>query len=96
MARGQGRHTALRRHLTPDQQEVLALTQQVRSSTITPQLRLRARIILLLAQGHTITAIAQHLRLARKIIYKWIWRWQTDGLKGLQDRKPGFAPRRKA
>ena len=95
MARGQGRHTALRRYLTPGQRELLALTQQVHSSTITPQLRLRARMILLLAQGWTITAIAQEVSVARKIVYKWIWRWLASGLPGLQDRKPGSAARRK-
>ena len=93
MALGQGRKTALCPHLTPGQREALALTQHVYSSTITPQLRLRARMVLLLAHGWTITAIARHIGLTRKCIYKWLWRWQAEGLPGLQDRKPGYAPR---
>lgn len=90
MAKGQGRKTALRPHLTPPQRELLTLTQHVRAPTITPQLQLRARIILLLAQGHTITAIAGHLCMSRKFLYKWIRRWHADGLRGLQDRKCGY------
>ena len=92
MPHGQGRKTALTPQLTPQQRELLTLTQQVHSATITPQLQLRARLILLLAHGHSITAVAAHLRLARKIIYKWLKRWQADGLKGLQDQKPGSSP----
>ena len=84
-----GRRTALRPQLTQREHEVLALTQQVRSSTITPQLRQRGRLILLLAKGATITDVARHLGLSRKCAYKWIERWHTDGLAGLVDRREG-------
>ena len=57
MALGQGRRTALRPSLTRAERELLTLTQQVGSATITPQLRLRACIILLLDQGWTIAPL---------------------------------------
>lgn len=89
-----GRRTALRRGLTPEDWELLQLTQRVRAATITPQMRLRARIVLLLAEGQTITAIAQQVNVARNIVYKWIKRWQDEGLRGLRDRKSGYPPGR--
>lgn len=87
--KGRGRHTALRPTLTPDERALLALTQHLHSRTVTPQLRLRCRMVLLLADGETITAIAQQMRVARKVIYKWVGRWQQEGLKGLRDQRCG-------
>ena len=95
MAVGQGRHTALRSPLTSAQWEVLRLTQRCRSATCTPQLRQRAWMVLALAHGQTITAIAQQAQVARKVVYKWVKRWQAEGLKGLRDRPAGY-PRGRA
>ena len=88
--RGRGRRTAMRPHLTPEQFAMLQMIQQVRSLTVTPQLRLRARIILLLAQGETMTAIAQAVGMSRTHTYKWVRRWHAEGLRGLQDRQSGY------
>ena len=85
-----GRRTAYRLTLAPDQAQLLSLVLHVRSPASTPQLRQRAWIILALAQGQTITAIARQVGLARRHVYKWIWRWQAEGLKGLRDRPSGY------
>lgn len=46
---------------------------------------MRARIILLLAQGETIATICRRVGLGRRHVYKWIARWEQDGLAGLYE-----------
>ena len=48
----------------------------------------RARILLLLADGVTITDIAAAVGMSRRHTYKWIQRFVQEGLAGL-DEKPG-------
>ena len=47
-----------------------------------------ARIVLLLADGATITDIAATVGISRRFVYKWVKRFLQEGLEGLQD-KPG-------
>jgi hypothetical protein len=82
----QGRKTALTIRLTPAERRTL-LTWQ-RATAIRAGLVRRARIILLLADGATITAIAATVGLSRRHIYKWAQRFIQEGLAGLED-KPG-------
>ena len=84
-----GRHTALRPQLTRRDYEVLALTQLGLSPTITPQLRQRSRLILLLAAGGTITDVARACGLSRRWAYRWLRRWLRTGLAGLAGRPSG-------
>ena len=53
----------------------------------------RGRIILLLADGVTITDIAATVGMSRRHTYKWIQRFVQEGLEGLQE-KPGRGHRR--
>jgi len=46
-------------------------------------------MILLLADGMTITDIAATVGMSRRHIYKWIQRFLQEGVEGLQDRPPG-------
>ena len=84
MARG--RKPALILRLTPA--ERLTLLSWQRSTTISAGLARRARMLLLRADGMTITDIAATVGLSRRHIDKWIQRFVQEGLAGLAD-KPG-------
>jgi CRP-like cAMP-binding protein len=81
-----GRKTALTIRLTPAQRRTLLAWQ--RGTTIPVALARRARIILLLAEGVTITDIATRVGISRRFVYKWVQRFRQEGLEGLYD-KPG-------
>jgi transposase len=81
-----GRKTSFTIHLTPAQRQTLLAWQ--RSTTISAGLARRGRIILLLADGVTITDIAAAVGMSRRHSYKWVQRFLQQGLEGLQD-KPG-------
>ena len=70
----------------------MLLTWQ-RSSTIRSGLLRRARMILLLADGMTITDIAATLGTSRNFVYKWTQRFHEQRIEGLAD-KPGRGGRR--
>src|SRR5215510_6047027 len=82
-----GRTTSFTIHLTPAQRQTLLAWQ--RATTISAGLARRGRIILLLADGVTISAIAVTVGMSRRHIYKWIQRFVQEGLEGLHDRLPG-------
>src|SRR5438067_4063985 len=84
MARG--RRTSFTIRLTPAERRTL-LTWQ-RSTSIPAGLARRARLLLLLADGMTITAAAATVGLSRRHTYKWIQRFVQEGLEGLAE-KPG-------
>ena len=84
MARG--RTTSLTLHLTPAERRTLRVWQ--RATTLPAGLVRRARIILLLADGMPITAIATTVGMSRPQVYKWIHRFRQEGLAGLHA-KPG-------
>jgi hypothetical protein len=82
MARG--RRTSLTIRLTPT--ERLTLLTWQRSTTISAGLARRARLLLLLADGMTITAAAAAVGLSRRHTYKWIQRFMQEGVAGLVDK----------
>jgi hypothetical protein len=88
-----GRKTSFTIRLTPAQRHTLLAWQ--RATTMPAGLARRARIILLLADGRTITDIAAAVGVSRKFVYKWVQRFVQDGLKGLHERPSGPAPRRR-
>ena len=89
MARG--RKTALTICLTPAERRTLRAWQ--RATTIPAGRARRGRIILLIADGVPITAIAATIGISRRFVYKWVQRFLTQGLAGLAD-KPGRGSRR--
>ena len=89
MARG--RKTSLTIRLTPA--ERLTLLAWQRATTIPAGLARRARLLLLLADGMTITDAAATVGLSRRHTYKWIRRFVQEGLAGLAE-KPGRGRRR--
>jgi hypothetical protein len=84
MARGC--RTSLTIRLTPAEHRIL-LTWQ-RPTTVPAGLARCARLLLLLADGMTITAAATTVGLSRRHTYKWIHRFMQEGVEGLVDR-PG-------
>ena len=79
-----GRKTSLTVRLTPAERQTLRAWQ--RSTRIPAGLARRGRILLLRADGRTITEIAAAVGLSRPHTYKWIQRFVQEGLAGLTDR----------
>lgn len=77
-----GRKTSFTIHLTPAQRQTLLAWQ--RATAVPAGLALRGRIILLLADGVTITNIAATVGMSRRHVYKWVQRFVQHGLEGLQ------------
>jgi len=79
-----GRKTGLTIRLTPAQRQTLLAWE--RSTTIPAGLARRARVLLLLTEGMTITDIATTVGISRRFIYKWVQRFLEQGLEGLHDK----------
>ena len=82
MARG--RKTAFTIRLTPAQRQMLLAWQ--RATSVPAGLARRARMIVLLADGMTITDAAATVGLSRRHSYKWIQRFVQEGVVGLYDK----------
>ena len=81
-----GRKTSFTIHLTPAQRQTLFAWQ--RSTAVPAGLARRSRIILLLADGMTITDIATTVGMSRTHTYKWVRRFVQHGMEGLQSQRP--------
>ena len=93
MARG--RKTSLIIMLTPEERNELESWQ--RSTTMPAGLVRRGRIVLLRAEGMSITQIARLVGIRRRFVEKWARRFLEHRLDGLADkpgrgRKPVFPP----
>ncbi len=89
MARG--RRTSLTIRLTAKERRTLLAWQW--SSTIPAGRARRGKVILLMADRVPISHIAATVGISRCFIYKWVQRFQQEGLAGLAD-KPGRGQRR--
>lgn len=75
-------------------QQRAALTALVRGRTTPQKMVLRARAVLLCAEGRANHAIAQQLQVNRKTVMLWRKRFAADALDGLVDRsRPGRKPK---
>jgi CRP-like cAMP-binding protein len=82
------RITALTVTLTPTDRATLQAL--LRSSRCPYGLHKRARAVLLLAAGMPITEIARRVDLERRHVYRWVARFQAQGVDGLKDtERPG-------
>lgn len=79
-----GRPTTLTICLTA--QELLTLEAWLRMQSLPNGLARRARMLLLLVQGRSITEIAATVGISRRFVYKWVRRFQAQGVEGLHDR----------
>jgi hypothetical protein len=80
-----GRKTALTIRLTPVERQTLLAWQ--RSPTLPAGLVRRGRIIFLVSEGMSISAIARTVGVSRRFIYKWVRRFLVQGLAGLATRQ---------
>jgi transposase len=74
-----------------DRERLVSLT---RSTTVRAGLALRARVVLLAAEGVANTAIAEQVGLSRPKVIGWRQRYERSGLKGLDDADRSGRPRR--
>ena len=81
-----GPKTSLSIALTDDCRRELRSWQ--RSTTISAGLARRARIILLLSSGTSVSDVSRTVGIERPHVYKWARRFIQKGLHGLRD-KPG-------
>jgi hypothetical protein len=70
----------------------------LRRTTIAVGLARRARAILLLADGHSVSAVGRLVAMQRRHLHKWMDRFREHGIPGLSDAKrtgrpPVFSPR---
>ena len=100
MARG--RKTSLEVDVSADERRELESWQ--RSTTMRAGLVRRGRIVLLRAQGLSISDISRSVGMRRRHVAKWVTRFIAEGIDGLQDKRgrgrkpffpsrPGHAPR---
>jgi transposase len=68
-------------------EEKSELQRRVRAGSGSQRDGLRARIILLRAEGHKETAIAEKLNLSVATVCKWSQRFELQGLEGLEDQE---------
>lgn len=88
--------TPLRLVLTEEERSTLQTT--ARSTALEHRSVIRAKLILLLAEGHTLSEVKRQLGLERRIVRKWARRFERKRLKGLEDaprsgRPARFSPR---
>jgi hypothetical protein len=77
-----------------DAEERQELEHQARSQVAPHRAVVRARAILMLAAGRTVSAVANEIGLGRRIVRKWGVRFQKKRLDGLLDsRRSGRPPR---
>jgi len=81
-----GRKTSLTIHLTADECETL--TRWQRSAKLPARHARRGRILLLMAEGMTVTEVAQRVGVTRRFVSLWAQRFRQQGIAGLAD-KPG-------
>ena len=79
-----GRKTSFVIRLTPAERQTLLAWQ--RATAVPAGLARRGRIIILLADGVTITEVAATVGMSRPHTYKWVKRFLQQGLEGLQDK----------
>ena len=82
--------------VTSEQREELGALQ--RRPSVAAGLAKRARAILLLAEGASVSATGRLVGMQRRHLYKWVDRFRSRGIPGLQDgkrpgRPPVFSPR---
>lgn len=69
------------------------LEEWARSRSIDNATATRARIVLLTARGMTATAVAGALSVSARNVYKWVWRFDDEGIDGLKERHRSGRPR---
>ena len=72
----------------------MTLRRWAKSRTIDNATGTRARIILAAHEGRPAAEIAASLGISARNVYKWIWRFDEEGLEGLKERPRSGRPRK--
>jgi transposase len=80
-------------HLTVSDPDAVTLGRWARSTSVPAGLAMRARIVLLAAEGHTNTPIAANVGCSRQAVVRWRGRYARHGLSGLDDQPRSGRPR---
>lgn len=72
----------------------VTLKRWARSRTIDNATATRARIVLAAREGRPAAEIAAALGVSARNVYKWIWRFDEEGLEGLKERPRSGRPRK--
>lgn len=78
--------------ITP--KDLAILKRWARSRTLDNATATRARIILGAHAGRPAAEIAASMGISARNVYKWIWRFDEEGLEGLKERKRSGRPRK--
>jgi transposase len=78
-----GRHTSIHIELTDE--ERTELERRARLQVAPHRIVARARVVLMLADGKTLTGTATQVGLQRRIVRKWGERFVRKRLRGLED-----------
>jgi transposase-like protein len=79
--------------LTVAATDLTALRRWTRSTSVRAGLALRARIVLLAAEGQSNTEIAARVGCSRQAVVRWRGRYARHGLDGLDDQPRSGRPR---
>jgi transposase len=71
------------RDLNPETQEIL---EKINRTSDFPQVRDRAKCIILSSQGYSIKSLMSIFNVSRKTIFNWLTRWEEQGVLGLYNR----------
>ena len=80
-------------HLAVSDPDAVTLGRWARSTSVSAGLAMRARIVLLAAEGHTNTQIASLVGCSRQAVVRWRGRYGRHGLGGLDDQPRSGRPR---
>ena len=88
-------------HIELTDEERSELEPMARGQVLPHRTVVRARVVLALADGKTVSAVARQVGRQRRIVRKWAERFVRKRLHGLQDaprsgRPPRFSPSRRA
>ena len=86
-----GRPLAYRPILTPEERHTLETWTTL--ATVSDAEAAHGALVLLVAQGATITAAASRVGLSRLHATKWLMRWRAGGLGAMRDRRRDRVPK---
>jgi transposase len=75
------------------QEDRTTLEGWAKSRTINNAMATRARIVLMTGDRLTADEIAEALGVSARNVYKWVWRYDEEGIDGLHERKRPGRPR---
>lgn len=82
------------RKLDLSREDRIQLKRWTKSSKVESGLAKRARIVLLTREGKHASEVARLVGVSERNVYKWVWRFDEEGIDGLHERKRPGRPRK--